>query len=111
MVVMFEVAGGFRLRPKIERHGPLVRVIWAYFSVAFISAGFNDVWRAFRMDEAEECARLCDKRAAIERAKADSIGPLGGTHHLWAAYTNAAAQNELMAKDIRHRRLERLCGS
>lgn len=108
MVVMLEIAGGFRLRPKVERHGPLVRVIWGFFSVAYIGAGFNDVSRAFRVAEAEACAKLCDERAAIERSKANSVGPFGHTHEVWVSYRNNADQNEAMARDIR-RRHEVLC--
>lgn len=53
MVLMFEIAGPFRAKPTIERYGPLIRVIWGWFSLASISAGFNDVCEAFRMDERE----------------------------------------------------------
>lgn len=56
MVVMFEIAKPFRWKPKAERAGPLRRWIWAYFSVAYIGAGFNDVAGAIRADERERLA-------------------------------------------------------
>lgn len=53
MVMIFEVAGPWRWKPKAEHYGPLRRLIWGCFSVAYISAGFNDVARAIRQDERE----------------------------------------------------------
>ncbi len=64
MVVMFEVAPPFRLRPKVERFGPLVRVIWGWFSISYIAAGVNEMARAFRLDEREECALLAESATA-----------------------------------------------
>lgn len=53
MVLMFEIAGPFRWKPKLEQFGPLRRWIWGWFSVAYIAAGFNDVSKAIRQDERE----------------------------------------------------------
>lgn len=55
MVVTFEIAPPFRMAPKVERIGPLTRLIWAWFSVAYISGNFGDVWDAFRQDERQKC--------------------------------------------------------
>lgn len=55
MVVTFEIAPPFRLTPKVEKTGPLTRIIWAWFSVACISGKFGDVWDAFRMEERHKC--------------------------------------------------------
>jgi len=63
MVLLFEVGGPFRWKPKVERVGALTRIIWGCFSVARIAAGFNDVARAFREDEREQCAAIADARA------------------------------------------------
>lgn len=60
MVLLFEVAGPFRWKPKVERVGALTRIIWGYFSVARIAAGFNDIARTFREDEREQCVAVCD---------------------------------------------------
>ncbi|PKY09816.1 hypothetical protein B1757_13085 [Acidithiobacillus marinus] len=56
MVVILEIAGPFRWRLKAEHYGPLRRLIWGWFSVAYISAGFNDVAKAIRQDERERLA-------------------------------------------------------
>ncbi len=61
MMLMFEIAGPFRPKPVVERVGPLTRVIWMWFSVAYLGAGFNDVWRAMREHERKECASLCEQ--------------------------------------------------
>ena len=63
MVLMFEVAGPFRWKPKVERVGALTRIIWGCFSVARIAAGFNDISRTFREDEREHCAAVCEAKA------------------------------------------------
>ena len=55
MVVMFEIAPPFRPVPKVEKVGPLTRLIWAWFSVAYISGKFGSVWDAFRQDERQKC--------------------------------------------------------
>lgn len=60
MVLLFEVAGPFRWKPKVERVGALTRIIWGCFSVARIAAGFNDIARTFRQDEREQCVGICD---------------------------------------------------
>jgi len=54
MVIMFEIAGPFRLRGKIERAGPLTRFIWAWFSFVYLNAGYNDIARAIREDERQK---------------------------------------------------------
>ncbi|KVW92639.1 hypothetical protein [Thiobacillus denitrificans] len=69
MVLLFEVDGPFRFKPKVERVGALTRIIWGCFSVARIAAGFNDVARAFREDECEQCAAIADARAMRCEAK------------------------------------------
>ena len=61
MVFLFECSNPFRKTWKIEKIGPLRRFIWGWFSVAYIDAGFNDVWRAMREDEREECACLVEE--------------------------------------------------
>jgi hypothetical protein len=60
MIILFEMdrRGGFRLQPKIERCGPMARLIWGWWSVAYFhQCGINDVGRAFRADERQ---RLVD---------------------------------------------------
>lgn len=69
MVLMFEVAGPFRWKSKVERVGALTRIIWGCFSVARIAAGFNDIARTFREDEREQCAAIADARAMRCEAK------------------------------------------
>lgn len=69
MVLLFEVAGPFRWKPKVERVGALTRIIWGCFSVARIAAGFNDIARTFREDEREQCAAIADARAMRCEAK------------------------------------------
>lgn len=58
MVFMFEIAPPFRLRAKMERFGPMTRVIWGWFSVSYIAAGVNDIARAFRLAERERWTLL-----------------------------------------------------
>lgn len=55
MVVMFEIAGPFRLVPKLEKAGQLRRLIWAWFSVAYIHGKFGRLSEAFRQDERRKC--------------------------------------------------------
>lgn len=43
MLFFFEVAGPFRLVPKIERIGALRRLIWGWFAVGYIRAGINEM--------------------------------------------------------------------
>lgn len=71
MVLMFEVAGPFRWKPKVERVGALTRIIWGCFSVARIAAGFNDIARTFREDEREQCAAWCETKANALGERAD----------------------------------------
>ena len=52
MLLVFEIKGPFRWKPKKEHYGPLHRWIWGWFSVAYIGAGFNELLRAMR-DSAE----------------------------------------------------------
>ena len=66
MVLIFEVAGPFRLRPKAEKFGPLRRWIWGLFSVAYISAGFNDISKAIRQDERERVSDFPTRTNQIE---------------------------------------------
>jgi hypothetical protein len=54
-VVMIEIAGPFRLVPKIEQAGQLRRMIWAWFSVAYIPGKFGAISAAFRQDERQKC--------------------------------------------------------
>lgn len=70
MVLLFEVAGPFRCKPKVERVGALTRIIWGCLSVAWVPAGFNDIARTFREDEREICAGICDRFAALGRITA-----------------------------------------
>lgn len=58
MVFMFEISGPFRLIGKYENFGALRRWIWGWFSVAYISEGFNDVAKAIREDERERLRQL-----------------------------------------------------
>lgn len=60
MVLLFEVAGPFRWKPKVERAGALTRIIWGWFSLARIAAGFNDISWAFREDERQQITELCE---------------------------------------------------
>jgi hypothetical protein len=55
MVVIFEIAGPFRLVPKLEKHGQLRRMIWAWFSVTYLPAKFGAISKAFRQDERQKC--------------------------------------------------------
>lgn len=55
MVLMFEIAPPFRWKPKVEKVSPLTRLIWAWFSVAYIAGKFGSVWDAFRQDERQKC--------------------------------------------------------
>jgi len=57
MVLIFEIAGPFRWKPKSEKVGPMRRWIWAWFSVAYIGAAFNDISKAIRQDERERIRR------------------------------------------------------
>jgi hypothetical protein len=72
MVIMFEIAPPFRFRPKVEMFGALVRIIWGYFSVSHISGGVNDIAKAFRTSEREECAAMFD---AIVQSNNDRTPP------------------------------------
>ncbi len=54
MIVMLEIYPPFRKRPKVERYGPMIRIIWGWFSISYISAGINEVGEAFRRDEREK---------------------------------------------------------
>lgn len=56
MTILFEVAGPFRLKPKIERIGAMTRGIWLWFSFACIRAGFNDLLCAFECEGWDRCA-------------------------------------------------------
>jgi len=76
MVLLFEVAGPFRWKPKVERVGALTRIIWGCFSVARIAAGFNDIARTFREDEREICAGICDRFAARGMHPAECAGAI-----------------------------------
>ncbi len=52
MILMLEITPPFRMKPKAERTGPMTRLIWGWFSVAYFHrCGINDVGRAFREDE------------------------------------------------------------
>lgn len=66
MVLMFEIAGPFRWKPKAEKSGPLRRWIWAWFSVAYIAAGFNDVSMAIRQDERERISSKSNAGVQVE---------------------------------------------
>lgn len=55
MVVMIEIAGPFRLVPKLEKAGQLRRLIWAWFSVAYIPGKIGAISEAFRQDERQKC--------------------------------------------------------
>lgn len=59
MVLMLEFAPPFRWRIKVERFGPLTRVIWAWFSVSYIGTGVNQMAQAFRLDERDACNKTC----------------------------------------------------
>lgn len=60
-------------------------------------------WNAGAKAEREECAKLCDERAALENEKASDFKACGSNHLLWAMYSNNAGQNTLMASEIRKR--------
>ncbi len=58
MILMFEVKPPFRAKPKVERTGPMTRLIWGWFSVAYFHrCGINDIGRAFREDERNRMLR------------------------------------------------------
>ena len=40
MMFILEVSPPFRLRPKVERIGVMYRLIWLWFSVAYVSNNF-----------------------------------------------------------------------
>jgi hypothetical protein len=82
MVFMFEIAPPFRLRGKVERFGPMTRVIWGWFSVSYIAAGVNDIARAFRLAEREACAKVCEDHP-------DGMNMLGGAFVACAAAIRA----------------------
>lgn len=52
MIIFFEISQPFRAKPKIERISVLRRLIWGWFSVAYLPGGFNDVAKAVRDDYA-----------------------------------------------------------
>jgi hypothetical protein len=43
MIYLFEFDPPCSLRPKVERIGRMTRIIWMWWSVAFIRAGINDM--------------------------------------------------------------------
>jgi len=63
MTYLFEFDPPCRLRPKIERIGVMTRIIWLWWSVAFIRRGFNDL---LRHERAEGYQRWKDKHAALQ---------------------------------------------
>jgi len=51
MIIMFEIIPPFRWKMKIDKCGPMTRVIWGYFSIAYFhKCGINDLRNAFIED-------------------------------------------------------------
>jgi hypothetical protein len=68
-ILLFEydrVHGGWRWPCKVEKIGPMTRIIFGWWSIAiFKDCGINDMWAAFRTDERErlfKIGRLKDSR-------------------------------------------------
>ena len=55
MTYLFEFDPPCRLRMKIERIGAMTRIIWLWWSVAFIRGGFNDLLVAFEQEGWDRC--------------------------------------------------------
>jgi len=65
MIIQFEASPPFRLRPKVERMGPMTRIIWTWFSVAYYHrVNINGLFRAFMEEGRSQLLR--EQKAAEE---------------------------------------------
>lgn len=53
VVLLIEFAPPFRATPKLERIGPMTRVIWGWWSVAVLRKNLHGLFEAIRADERE----------------------------------------------------------
>lgn len=64
---LIEYAPPFRLKPKVERIGPMTRIIWGMWSVAIFKLDFNSLWKAFALDGWDKCKNSVS-REEVERS-------------------------------------------
>lgn len=53
VVLLIEFAPPFRTTPKVERIGPMTRVIWGWWSVSVLRSNLHGLFMAIREDERE----------------------------------------------------------